>query len=129
MSMWLRGVVAIAALACLMGHDHGCGDAPGSATAARCDASLTWSNFGNDFMNRFCTGCHASTVGGAARQGAPVDHDFDTPEGVRAMAEHVELSAAAGPAAMNVAMPPPGHDAPTRPERELLGRWLACGAP
>jgi hypothetical protein len=41
---------------------------------------------------------------------------------------HIDAMAAAGPERINQAMPPEGAK-PSREERELLGIWLACGAP
>ncbi len=60
--------------------------------------------------------------------GAPSFHDFDTVFGIQAVSEHVDETAAAGPAAVNDGMPPraPG---PTLDERFQLGEWIACGLP
>ncbi|MCW5805501.1 MAG: cytochrome c [Deltaproteobacteria bacterium] len=123
-----RAVAALALLTCLMGHDHGCGAPDGTPTAARCDPRLRWDNFGRDFMTRYCTSCHGSTVRGGARHGAPTDHDLDTPEAIRTALDHIDLTAASGPGGTNTYMPPYGP-LPTQREREDLGRWLACGAP
>jgi hypothetical protein len=60
--------------------------------------------------------------------GAPTFHDFDTRSGVFVVANHIDETAAAGPAAQNSQMPPDGPS-PTLAERYQLGEWLACGVP
>jgi hypothetical protein len=89
-------------------------------------STLTWESFGQDFMATYCTECHASTLMGADRQGAPLYHDFDTLDGVLPVLDHVDWKAAAGPAATNELMPPAGNPTPTLAERRQLGEWLAC---
>ena len=120
----------------LMGHDTGgCGGGDGvefgPPTGSTCppDSTLTWDSFGHEFMDSYCTRCHASTLTGADRQGAPLYHDFDTVQGVRNVANHVDYMAAAGPDAINTQMPIDDGATPTLGERKQLGEWLACGAP
>lgn len=91
-------------------------------------STLTWDSFGEKFMTDYCTRCHASSLSGAARQGAPSDHNFETVALVREQIEHIDEQAAAGPDSINTEMPI-GAPAPTEAERLLLGEWLACGAP
>jgi hypothetical protein len=125
----MRRVIVLGLLAFLMGHDHGgCGGSDGAPTKATCDPRLTWNNFGQGFTDRYCTKCHATSVHGGERRGAPGDHNYDTVEGVRKDLDHLDQSAASGPAAENDFMPPYGP-MPTQLEREQLGQWLACGAP
>jgi hypothetical protein len=102
----------------------------GPPTESTCPpaSTVTYESFGRDFMERYCTRCHASTLEGAARQGAPSFHDFDTVFGVRGVADHVDETTAAGPAAVNEGMPPDGPR-PTLDERLTLGEWIACGTP
>jgi len=106
------------------------GEAEGTPSGAECsdDSTLTWDTFGQKFLADYCTRCHSSELSGAQRQGAPNDHNFDTVQAVRAEIEHTDESAAAGPDAVNTAMPI-GGPTPTEDEREKLGEWLACGAP
>lgn len=110
----------------------GCGDGGlfGPPTESVCPptSTLTYANFGQPFMAAYCTRCHASTLVGADRHGAPSFHDFDTVFGIRAVADHIDETAAAGPAATNTGMPNDG-DQPTVAERTLLGEWIACGLP
>lgn len=88
------------------------------------DASfLTWENFGEPFMRSWCTGCHASTLPDSLRAMAPVEVDLDSRDAVVQHLERVWFRAAD----QNATMPPAGG--PGLAERELLGEWLACGAP
>jgi uncharacterized membrane protein len=111
----------------------GCTDDPplfGPPTESECPtgSTLTYDNFGQPFMEAYCTRCHSSELTGEDRMGAPSFHDFDTLFGIRAVAEHVDQTSAAGPAAVNRSMPPDG-DRPTDEERYQLGEWIACGMP
>lgn len=105
----------------------GCG---GAATGTTCptNSTVTAENFGNDYMTRYCTRCHATSVKGSARQGAPSDANFDTLEAIRKDAQEIDQWSGAGPNAENTSMPP-NAPAPTTAERQKLSEWLACGAP
>ncbi len=109
----------------------GCSDPPlfGPPTQSQCPpgSALTWDSFGRKLMEDYCTRCHHSELVGAARQGAPSFHDFDTVFGVRAVDDHIDETSASGPAATNTSMPP-DVPKPTLDERRRLGEWLACGA-
>ena len=89
------------------------------------NSALSYENFGEPFMERYCTRCHSSELRGAERQGAPLYHDFDSLFGVLAVANHVDEYSAAGPKGVNEVMPP-GGATPTTEERYQLGEWLAC---
>ena len=121
-------------LASQMGHGGGCcaGEEPlfGPPTESVCPPSstLTYNNCGKPFMEKYCTQCHHSELVGAARQGAPSFHDFDTLFGIKAVSDHIDFTTAAGPAATNDSMPPEGPY-PTMAERLQLGEWIACGMP
>lgn len=91
-------------------------------------STLTYESFGRAFFDEYCQPCHASSVRGAARQGAPSSHTYDDVGMIRAAAEEIDLRAAAGPDAINTDMPR-AFPAPTEEERRQLGEWLACGAP
>lgn len=113
----------------------GCGGgssspAEGKPTESVCPTTqtLTYASFGQGFFGSYCQGCHASTVTGAARKGAPADHVFDQVEDIRLLAEHIDELAGAGPAVVNTVMPP-DDPKPSENERTQLGEWLACGAP
>lgn len=109
-----------------------CSDPPlfGPPTESICpsDSTITYDNFGKNFMTKYCTRCHSSELRGADRQGAPSFHDFDTLYGIRAVSDHVDETTASGPAATNTGMPP-DKPAPTLAERKQLGEWIACGMP
>ncbi len=122
------GLVFAGALA--LSLDCGGHAADGKPTESVCPAqsTLTYANFGQAFFTTYCQRCHASSVTGAARMGAPADHVFDQVQDIQLLSEHIDELAAAGPAAVNTAMPPNGPS-PTQTERLQLGEWLACGAP
>lgn len=101
---------------------------PPTESVCPSDSTLTYENFGREFMESYCTRCHHSELTGEARQGAPSFHDFDTLFGIKAVNEHVDFTTAAGPAATNDTMPPDGAT-PTEDERHQLGEWLACDMP
>jgi uncharacterized membrane protein len=102
----------------------------GPPTQSTCPqgSTLTYETFARPFMERYCTRCHARTLVGSARMGAPSFHDFDTLNGIRAFAEHVDWTSASGPASTNTSMPP-DSPAPSAEERKQLGEWLACDTP
>ena len=102
----------------------------GPPTESTCPpaSTVTYDNFGKEFMTKYCTRCHSSELRGAARMGAPSFHDFDTLYGIRAVSNHIDETTAAGPAAINKGMPP-DSPAPTDEERYKLGEWIACGMP
>lgn len=111
----------------------GCTDEPplfGPPTESVCPpgSAMTYQSFGERFMTDYCTECHHSDLKGAARKGAPTFHDFNLPQGIRAIRDHIDWTSAAGPAAINESMPPSGPR-PTEADRLMLGEWLACGAP
>ena len=123
---WLLAAgIAVLPLACDDDHDE-----QGVPTEAVCPTTqtLTYASFGQAFFAGYCQRCHASTVTGLARMGAPTDHTFDTVEQIRSMSDHIDEHAAAGPSAVNTEMPPDAPT-PTEAERRQLGEWLACGAP
>ncbi|HKQ70179.1 MAG TPA: cytochrome c [Polyangiaceae bacterium] len=113
------------------GHHRDEGDGgEGTPTESICPTpnQLSYETFGRAFMEAYCTRCHSSTLTGAARNGAPLAHDFDTVAGIAAVAEHIDEFAAAGPKAVNVIMPP-DDPKPSEEDRRKLGQWLACKTP
>ena len=96
-------------------------------SGASCNGStLTYENFGRQFMEDYCTSCHSSSLEGeAARNCAPSNHNFDTLDEIILYLHHIDEMAAAGPESVNTAMPPSGPQ-PTAEERRDLGTWLAC---
>jgi hypothetical protein len=105
--------------------------------------TLTWDNFGQGFMAKYCTSCHSSLLTSSHRNGAPYLHDFDSLYGVVRLIyaqpdNHIDLQAGWGPAAQNNFMP--GARCPSVPgggldedctqpsgaERTQLAQWVAC---
>lgn len=109
--------------------DAAIGDAgPGSGATCPASSTLDEGTFARGFFTTYCTRCHASTVTGASRMGAPRGYDWDDITIIRAHAREIDLLAAIGPSHANRTMPPNGL-APSDAERAQLGEWLACGAP
>jgi hypothetical protein len=113
------------------GHEDGHHDEPiGDPSGATCptDNDLDYETFGAPFFEMYCVGCHSSELEGAARNGAPLGHDFDSLPGILIVADHIDQYAAAGPDIVNTMMPPPTDPGPkpSTEEREQLGQWLAC---
>lgn len=118
-------LAAVLGLAACESHEHA--GPPSGATCPE-NSTLTWDTFGKGFMESYCTRCHSTALAGSARQGAPSDHNYESAELVRMQLDHIDETAAAGPASVNTAMPI-GSPTPTEAERKQLGEWLACGAP
>lgn len=120
------------AVGCSSSEDdhHGGGAAVGVDTKAACPTpqTATYQNFGQQFMEKYCLRCHSAKVQGAARQGAPGDHNFDTQDEVQGTRAHIDQKAGSGPASTNTDMPR-NDPRPTLDERKKLAEWIACGAP
>jgi uncharacterized membrane protein len=127
-------VLAATLVVFAMGHGDGgcCSDeevlGPPTETVCPPASTLTYENFGQQFVASYCTRCHSSTRSGGGRMGAPAFHDFDTLTGIRNVADHIDQAVGAGPAAMNDQMPP-SDPRPSLAERQMLAEWIACGAP
>lgn len=125
---WLAVVVAVVtatvAGACTL-EGEPIEEAPKTLEQRVCppDSVLTFENFGGPFISSYCSGCHAKDLPEGMRQDAPLDVDFDTLDATRAWAKRIWARAGDH----NVTMPPIGG--PEDDEREMLGEWLACGAP
>ena len=110
--------------------DGGLRGGPGPWTGTLCPVEgteLTYQNFGRPFLESYCFRCHGLHVTGEARQGAPVDHMFDTALDCWIDANHIDQRTGSGPLATNEQMPPDGPF-PTVEERRKLSLWLSCGA-
>lgn len=109
---------------CLLVFLIGCSD----EKAPECPSTgttLTYTSFGHSFMDTYCASCHAASVTGTARQGAPTDQVFDTLAQVRAKSDDIMHEAV-----VEKEMPyGSASKKPTDAERAQLGEWLACGAP
>lgn len=102
----------------------GCAGGPVEESAAPdlCahDPPLTWTSFGEGFMDTHCTGCHSSLLPEEMRNGAPLGVDLDTRSGVAEWVDRV----AARALGEEPEMPPGGG--PTESELARLEEWLAC---
>jgi hypothetical protein len=132
-TLFLFALLAPVAAACGDHHDedgHTHGPTTGVATQSVCPSTqtLSYENFGKGFMTSYCLRCHSESVTGAARGGAPSDHNFDELLVIRGLAAHIDQYAGAGPAGVNTVMPP-SDPRPTEDDRRKLGEWLACTAP
>jgi len=87
-----------------------------------CEDPPTWDSFAQGWVTSWCTPCHASSLTGADRQGAPVGVDLETLEDVRAWADRVRARSVDAQS-----MPPGGG--PSEASRERLGLFLDCGLP
>lgn len=144
----MRTIILAAALAGLFGL-AGCGDKPTSTGTTCADpdpltgtTTLTWDNFGHDFMFKYCTNCHSSDLTHSMRNGAPIYHDFDTLLGVLEVPDHIDQQTGWGPKAHNNFMPGDGTNGrcpsakggpldedcpePSGEERTNLAIWIAC---
>lgn len=101
---------------------------PTGATCPDGGSTFTYESFGRAFFATYCQTCHASTVIGTARFGAPSSETFDDVLSIRAEATMIDELAAAGPDRVNTDMPR-SFPVPNDAERHALGEWLACGAP
>ncbi len=79
--------------------------------------TLTYANFGRDFMTTYCVQCHGGPNGYSSRS-------FTDVTTIRAQAADIFRNAAEDNTTM-----PPGPADPPKDERYKLAEWLACGAP
>lgn len=110
-------------------------------TVAQCAAAQigqpTWAGSGpadptrmEAFFSSWCTRCHGSTVPIQNRNGAPLDHNFDTYAGARQWAADIDRMAGASPAGTVVnPFMPPSAPVPALEDRKRLACWVAGGAP
>jgi uncharacterized membrane protein len=114
-------------------HEHSPNAMVGPLTGAKCPeagSTLTYDNFAKQFFTSYCVSCHGEKVTGAARMGAPADHNFDTYADVDLMRMHIDQLAGSGPSSTNTKMPPmAAAKKPTLEERQKLSEWIACGDP
>lgn len=98
-----------------------CDDHLYGTTEAVCreEAPLTWENFGNDFLDDKCNGCHSHHHTGDDRSDAPEGVDFDTWEGLLLNAERVHTRA------VEDRTMPPATIVPTL-ELAMFDEWMRC---
>lgn len=100
-----------------------CGDSSGGGACASGD--LTYSSVGKPFVSKYCASCHAGSLTGAARQGAPTGYVFDSLADIKrhSMDMHDDV--------VVTKVMPFGSSSlkPSDAEREQFGAWLDCDAP
>jgi uncharacterized membrane protein len=83
----------------------------------------TWANYAQGFFAMYCTRCHASTLTGDARNGAPDGYNWDDEA---AVAAHIaDIRDAVGVHNFMPFTPPD----PTCSERRRIVRWIDAGGP
>jgi len=114
-------------------HEHDATTMVGPLTGAKCPSTgstLTYENFAKQFFSDYCLSCHSEKVSGAARNGAPADHNFDTFADIDLLHMHIDQLAGSGASATNTKMPPmAAAKKPSLEERQKLSEWIACGNP
>jgi uncharacterized membrane protein len=112
----LRVMLIVAAVAGLL--------CAGQAVLAS-NCTLTYANFGQAFLGKYCNTCHASTLSGGQRRGAPAGLDFDTPELAAKHAVGIMTRTA-----VKKNMPPAwAAPQPTDDERTKVQTWVSCEYP
>lgn len=90
-------------------------------TSCTSAAPVTFDRDIKPWAAEFCTRCHATTLGGGARAGAPPDVNLDTYAAAAASAASSDYHV------QNGSMPP-GPPKPTAAERETFHCWVEQGA-
>ena len=91
------------------------------------DVALTYENFGASFFESYCLRCHSSSlVTPEERSNAPLGINYDTLEGVRAVADRIRVRAG-----VSGTMPPLFEPVPrpSQAERDQLVEWIDAGTP
>jgi hypothetical protein len=82
-----------------------------------------YATFAAPFFETFCVRCHATTVVGMAREGAPDGRDWDEAATLRMFLPEIRLWVG------EVNQMPIGDPQPSCDERRRLVRWIDAGAP
>ena len=81
---------------------------------------ISWCRHIEPMMKNFCTDCHASSLAGPARNGAPASSNFDTYASTFARADAAQKKMTDG------LMPPPPARIFTA-DKKLFGEWISTG--
>jgi hypothetical protein len=117
----MRWALSLFLLPVVLGAACSSTDEPGETTG-ECGEALSYESFAGPFFLDWCTGCHSSALPEGQRQDAPLEINFDTLDDIRKHRDEIVTLSV-----HNKVMPPAGG--PSDLERELLGKWFACGAP
>lgn len=101
-------------------------DSAVASDACAPDVAGSWETLGEGYVRTWCTPCHAASLVGDARGGAPVGVDFDGLDDVRRWLDAIE-GAATSVSGEAPRMPPGGG--PTDADVAAFAAWLACDAP
>jgi hypothetical protein len=102
---------------------HGCagaGSDSGNAEPLCREPALSYSNFGEGYMNKHCNGCHSSYLPEGSRGGAPLGVDTDSYPSVMTWVDRIEVRCTGDAPTM-----PPGGG-PAAVEVDQLEEWLTC---
>ena len=118
----MRALPTTVLLAVMIGTLLGCGsgdDDDDSEPDVSCTGTIpTYADV--DAFDK-CTMCHSSALTGNARNGAPVDANFDTESGAEAHDDEIAHEVSQGD------MPPPASNIKlTAAEKDELYRWALC---
>ena len=108
--------------------DHQHHEFPPTGAVCPPTQTVSYTNFGKNFLESYCLRCHSVQLTGGDRNGAPEHHNFDTLDLIKDQIEEIDGVAGFGPDSENDRMPPNGAT-PSDEERRKLAEWLACGAP
>jgi hypothetical protein len=100
----------------------GCGGEDSSLPTVDCKAQAIPTFANVKLLSDTCSGCHASTLTGADRSGAPATINFDKYDDAKAHAEGAVSEVYGG------SMPPGGGELPADQKQELY-LWALCGTP
>jgi cytochrome c5 len=102
------------------GGDGDTGD--GDGAQVDCTGDLpTYDDFGKDFVEEYCSSCHAADVTGTDRMGAPPEDVFDSLEQIQHGADEMADLIASGQMPYGAASPKPSDD-----EKAKALTWLKC---
>lgn len=111
--------IAVWVLALVLGGCSGGSDTGVVDDACR-EPALSYSNFGEGFMDKHCNGCHSSYMPEGSRGGAPVGVDLDSYPSVMEWLHRIDARATGEAPTM-----PPGGG-PEQVEVDQLEEWLEC---
>ena len=87
------------------------------------DDGPTWESFAEAFFSDYCTACHAATLSGADRKGAPPAVDYDSYDAA------VQNASGADDRVVTSRDMPPSAPFPTNDELDRLAAWVQGGTP
>lgn len=118
-NFWALGLLTLAAIGC--GEDDKGGDdaAPGGD---ECPSNLSYQKTAEPFIEQYCTSCHGEGVTGAARVGAPEEHNYGTlallQDSGHVTVERIDDA--------DAPMPPKNAPQPSAEELEDFLTWMDC---